>query len=78
PSDTVRALKAAVTRELQLQANVKPCVDEQMPSRRVLHLAYAGAVLDDSWLLADLYIGYGATIRAYIEQVSGHEYIVCC
>ena len=67
--DTVGAVKVAVTKELRLQANVNPCVDEETPTNRVLHLAYGGAVLDDGWLLADLHIGYGATIRAYIEEV---------
>ena len=66
--DTVGALKVAVTMELPLQANVNPCVDEETSTHRVLRLAYVGAVLDDGWLLADLHISYGATIRAYIEE----------
>ena len=67
--DTVGALKVAVTKELRLQANVNPCVDEETPTQRVLRLAYGGAVLDDGWRLADLHVSYGATIRAYIEEV---------
>lgn len=67
--DTVASLKRAVAKAFRLQANARPCVDEESPSHRVLQLAFAGAVLDDSWRLADLHIGFGATINAYIEEV---------
>lgn len=67
--DTVASLKRAVAKAFRLQANARPCVDEESPSHRVLQLSFAGAVLDDSWRLSDLNIGFGATINAYIEEV---------
>ena len=68
--ETVGQLKRFVIERFHLPPNVLPCVDEENPSKRILLLEYAGALLEDSWRFTDLGIAYGATIRARIIEVS--------
>ncbi len=66
---TVKNLKALVQEKFEIRPNIIPCVDNESPSKSVLTLEYAGAVLEDNWKLFDMNIEYAATIRARVVEV---------
>ena len=68
-SDTVAVLKAAVVREFLIPPNLPPTEDETSPSREMLVLEYLQGELHDRWVLGDLNLHTGATIRAFLRQV---------
>ena len=67
--ESIGNLKEQVVYRFHIPPNMEPWNKDENPSKEVLCLMYMGSDLKDDWLLGDLAIPGGATIKAIIREV---------